>query len=195
MSLPGPARVMVHLTEEPSARDVVRATDSPAGLPGVFCLADSGPPPRLRCAAFGACCRRPGSAGGPDAAPRRTARARRPRRGGGDDLGPSRSAAGDAASQIPRTSSGWPRSLSGRYTTSRAADTMAPSGSHGAGWRKPLGGNANGTVPPDTAFPTKTKASAARPVPGSPVTAWQAITKATNVNEPRKPTPTARGHG
>jgi hypothetical protein len=35
----------------------------------------------------------------------------------------------------------------------------------------------------------KTRASAARPVPGSPVTAWQAVTKATNVSEPRKPTP------
>jgi hypothetical protein len=62
-------------------------------------------------------------------------------------------------------------------------------GSQGATWRKPSDRNASGTVPPDAAFPIKTKASAARPVPGSPVTAWQAVTKATNVSEPRKPTP------
>jgi hypothetical protein len=66
---------------------------------------------------------------------------------------------------------------------------MAPLGSPGATWRKPAGRNANGTVPADTAFPMKTKASAARPVPGSPGTAWHAVTNATNVSEPRKPTP------
>lgn len=53
----------------------------------------------------------------------------------------------------------------------------------------PSGRTANGTVPPYTAFPMKTKAIAARPVPGSPVTAWQAVTNAMNVSEPRNPMP------
>ena len=66
---------------------------------------------------------------------------------------------------------------------------MAPLGSHGATCRNPSGRNANGTVPSDTALPTNTRTRAARPVPGSPVTTWQAVTNATNVSAPRNPTP------
>ena len=39
MSLPRRTRVMAHLTEEPSMRDVVRGTDSLVRLPGGGCLA------------------------------------------------------------------------------------------------------------------------------------------------------------
>ena len=66
---------------------------------------------------------------------------------------------------------------------------MAPLGSHGATCRNPAGRNANGTVPPDTALPANTSTSAASPVPGRPVTAWQPVTNATNVSAPRNPTP------